>query len=63
VDSRAGTDDPVDAREAYAEIATRLELMYDVNSPRIQLLLWLFRGAILFLSIEVAAWTVALWRL
>lgn len=60
---RAATATPVDAREALTEVATRLELMYDGNSGRIQRLLWVFRGAIVFLSIEVAAWTVALWRL
>lgn len=54
---------PVEAREALTEIATRLELMYDENSKRIRVLLWVFRSAIVFLSIEVAAWTVAIWRL
>lgn len=60
---RAAAATPVDAREAFTEIATRLELMYDGNSRRVQLLLWVFRSAIVFLSMEVAAWTVALWRL
>jgi len=37
--------------------------MYDRNAPRIRALLVVFQLGILFLSIEVAAWTVALWRL
>jgi hypothetical protein len=37
--------------------------MYDRNAPRVVFRVWVFRAAILFLSIEVAAWTVALWRL
>lgn len=58
IDSR-----PVEAIEALSEIALRLELMYDGNAERIRRLHWLFRAAIVFLSIEVAAWMVALWRL
>lgn len=58
IDSR-----PVDATEALSEVAIRLELMYDENAKRIRGLHWLFRGGIVFLSIEVAAWMVALWRL
>lgn len=53
---------PVTATEALGELAIRIELMYDGNAPRIQALLWVFRLGILLLSIEVAAWTVALWR-
>ena len=63
LDQREAAAAPVEAREALTEIATRLELMYDENSRRIQFLLWIFRAAIVFLSIEVAAWTVAIWRL
>jgi hypothetical protein len=62
VRNREAAATPVDAREAFTEIATRLELMYDDNSMRIRPLLWTFRSAIVLLSIEVAAWTVALWR-
>jgi len=54
---------PVTATEALGELAIRLELMYDENAPRIRALLVVFQLGILFLSIEVAAWTVALWRL
>ncbi len=63
VDERKRESRPVNATEAYSEIAIRLELMYDENARRVRLLLWVFRAAILLLSIEVAAWTVALWRL
>ena len=63
VRERAQASLPVTSTEALSELALRLELMYDGNAPRIQGLLWTFRLGILFLSIEVAAWTVALWRL
>jgi hypothetical protein len=63
VHERQQTSTPVTPTEALGELAIRLELMYDGNAPRIQALLWVFRLGILFLSIEVAAWTVALWRL
>jgi hypothetical protein len=63
VEQRAAAKRPIGAAEALSELALRLELMYDGNSRRVRQLLWVFRGAILFLSIEVAAWAVALWRL
>ena len=63
VEQRARASQPIVATEALGEIAPRLELMYDGNARRVRLLLSVFRAAILFLSMEVAAWTVALWRL
>jgi hypothetical protein len=62
VQAREAESRPVDAAEAYSEIAIRLELMYDGNSATIRRLHWVFRGAIVLLSIEVAAWMVALWK-
>jgi hypothetical protein len=63
IDDRAAEGAPVSSTEALGETALQLELLCDRNEPRIQLLLWVFRSAILFLTIEAAAWTVALWRL
>jgi hypothetical protein len=63
IEDRAAEGTPVSSIEALGETALQLELLCDRNEPRIRLLLWVFRSAILFLSIEVAAWTVALWRL
>lgn len=61
--ARHAAGEPVESVEALTEIATRLELMYDENSSRVRFLLWAFRASIVFLSLEVAAWAVALWRL
>jgi hypothetical protein len=59
VDARATTA-PVTPEEAHRELALRLEFNYDHNSPRIQALIWCFRGAILCLVMEVGAWIAAL---
>jgi len=56
-------EQPVTGREAYRELALRLELNYDHNAPVVKRLIWLFRLAILCLGIEVAAWIAVLWRL
>lgn len=61
VDSRA--DPGVTATEAYREVALQLESLYDRNRPRVVLLLWFFRGAILSLMLEVGAWLTLFWRL
>jgi hypothetical protein len=61
VDSRQGVG--VSANEAYREVALQLESLYDRNRPRVVLLLWFFRGAILSLMIEVGAWLTLFWRL
>jgi hypothetical protein len=63
LDERESAKAPVSDAEALREVAMRLEVMYDENAPRIGSLLWIFRSAIVLLSIEVAAWVVALWRL
>jgi hypothetical protein len=60
---RARTSDPVTATEAYEEVALRLEDLYDGNRARIVPLLWCFRGAIVCLVIEVAAWIAIVWRI
>lgn len=54
---------PVGPEEALRELALRYEAMYDFNSRRIRVLLWCFRGAILCLVAEVAAWIAVLERL
>jgi hypothetical protein len=61
IDSRPGTG--VSATEAYREVALRLETLYDRNRPKVVLLLWFFRGAILSLMLEVGAWLTLFWRL
>jgi hypothetical protein len=53
----------VTANEAYREVALQLESLYDRNRPRVVLLLWFFRGAILSLMLEVGAWLTLFWRL
>jgi hypothetical protein len=53
---------PVTATEAYQEVALRLEDLYDRNRERILPLLWCFRGAIVCLVVEVAAWIAIVWR-
>jgi hypothetical protein len=50
LEERAGDANPVSAREALREVALRHEAMYDFNSARIRILLWCFRGAIVFPS-------------
>jgi hypothetical protein len=62
VESRAEGEDPVTGVEAHRELALRHEEMYDLNSKWVRLLFWGFRLGILFLVLEVAAWTVVLWR-
>ncbi len=57
------TEDPVTTVEAYREVALSLENLYDRNRTRIVPLLWCFRGAILCLVIEVAAWMSIVWRI
>jgi hypothetical protein len=54
---------PVDSVEAYRELALQLEGLYDSNSRGIRGLLWCFRGAILCLVAEVAAWVTLYWRI
>ncbi len=44
--------DPVTAAELVRELALQLETMYDRNARTIRPLLWCFRGAILFLTLE-----------
>lgn len=61
IDSRQGG--AVSANEAYREVALQLEALYDRNRPRVVLLLWFFRGAILSLMLEVGAWLTLFWRL
>jgi hypothetical protein len=56
-------DPGVTATEAYREVALQLESLYDRNRPRVVLLLWFFRGAILSLMLEVGAWLMLYWRL
>ena len=60
---RARTAHPVTSTEAYEEVALRLEALYDDNRTRIVPLLWCFRGAIVCLVIEVAAWIAIVWRI
>jgi hypothetical protein len=62
VESRVGGDDPVTGVEAHRELALRHEEMYDLNTKWVRLLFWCLRLGILFLVLEVAAWTVVLWR-
>ena len=62
IDDRAEAA-PVNAAEAYRELALRLEANYDVNAKRIKALFWLFRIAILALTLEVGAWIAAVERL
>jgi hypothetical protein len=62
VDEREAKGNPVSGTEAYREVALRLELLYDQNKRWIVFLLWCFRGAILGLVIEVAAWVALYWR-
>jgi hypothetical protein len=61
IDSRAATD-PVTLEEAYRELALQLEGWSDLNAPKIRLLSWLLRVAILAFVCEVTAWIVVLWR-
>jgi hypothetical protein len=60
---QARASDPVTPIEAYQEVALRLEDLYDRNRERIVPLLWCFRGAIVCLVIEVAAWIAIVWRI
>jgi hypothetical protein len=62
LEERQDSGDPVGGREAYRELALRQDEMYDLNAVWTRALFWLFRGAILFVGLEVAAWTTVLWR-
>jgi len=62
VDEREAAGATVSESEAYRELALRLEVNYDRNSPKIQVSLWCFRLAILALVGEVAMLITALWR-
>jgi hypothetical protein len=62
LEERESAGDPVAAREAYRELALQQDEMYDDNARWVRALFWLFRGAILFLVLEVATWLVVLWR-
>jgi hypothetical protein len=57
------TERPVDSIEAYRELALQLEGLYDSNRRGVRGLLWCFRGAILCLVVEVAAWVTLYWRI
>lgn len=56
---RRTLSDPLPTAELVRELALQLETMYDRNARTIRLLLWCFRGAILVLTLEVAAWAFA----
>jgi hypothetical protein len=55
-------DARVEAASLLRELGLQLETMYDRNARTIRPLFWCFRLAILFLTLEVAAWVVVLWR-